>query len=261
MPGLRIFDREAFALEIVERDLRTGQRELLEIVADRAEVGFAIGHRRDHARFGFRAEPFERFADVAFARVGVERRIDAQRLAARPARRTARASSSCWAGTDLRARACCRPGSLRPTAHRSRRGCARKRSHPRTATTRRSARNGIAATESATPRARSSVAGPSITSRLRARMSAGIKPVEQCIERALRQHGIGALDHDQPVDLRRLVEKVVIFHATRIRARVSRPAIASSYGGRQHAVFGDDAGDQAARASRRRPDCRPDRRA
>ena len=59
-----------------------GERELLEIVADRAEIRIAIGECRDRARLGLRIEPLEHFANVALARVGVDGRIDAQRFAA-----------------------------------------------------------------------------------------------------------------------------------------------------------------------------------
>ena len=234
MLRFRVLDGEALALEVGERDPLFRRAR-----ASRSRWRSRRDRRRSRRSRRARAARLSRRAARAFrarsARARRGRRVVSIRSAARPAScaeglglRLAR-----WAERGLRGPACCRPARLRPPP--TDRAAAARASARSRARRRPAARRGTASrpTASATMRAKSSVAGPSRTSRFSARMSSGIRRSSSTSSARWASTLIGPLDDDEAVDLRRLVEEVVKFHAlTRIRARVSRSAIESSYGGR-----------------------------
>ncbi len=219
MPGLGILDREALALRAsAKRDRLAGRAP-----ASRDRFRSRPSRRRSPASAAIargsalRAQPRERLAHEALARVGVERRIDAQRLAA--GQRAERFGLRFFVRREEvfeHERVAGRHASA--AAHTSRRGCARSCWQLRTTITRRSARNGIAVDASATARPTSSVSGPVDHVEVE-RAHVGR---QRAVERSRRARAARAATSVpsmtiEPVELRRLVEEVVVFHAATAR--------------------------------------------
>ena len=125
VPRLRVLDAQALALEVGDRDRAAAERELFEVVLDRAEVRVAFRQHGDDARLRLRTQARQRLAHETLAHVGVGRRVDPQRLAARQLAERLGLASSSRGGKRSSSTSVLPAGTFSATAHRSRRGCAR----------------------------------------------------------------------------------------------------------------------------------------